>query len=270
MDLTTNTLAALDWDFVLEALASLARTRPGGDAARALEPLRTAGDVTRIYDAVDELSALRVLQIGAPPLGDIDDIGPALERTARGQVLELEELSHAAFVVVGLAALAKFFATHAEHTPTLAGVARGMRVDPGLAHTLDVAFDQAGRLSEQTYPKLAELRLRIVALEKRIRRELDTLLAGSELDDVLQDRYVSVRGDRFVLPVRAQAKNLGLGIVHDASRTGQTVYIEPNSVVPIGNEKRMAEAALAFASARPSERICETGLPVIFEAASGE
>ena len=59
MDLTTNTLAALDWDFVLEALASLARTRPGSEAARVLEPLDTAGDVTRIYDAVDELSALR-------------------------------------------------------------------------------------------------------------------------------------------------------------------------------------------------------------------
>jgi DNA mismatch repair protein MutS2 len=245
MDLRASTLAALDWDFVLEALASLARTRPGAEAARALEPLPAADDVQLVYDCIGELLQLRELQLGAPPLGAIDDIRPALEAAARGQVLELDELSLAANVVVGLALLRRYFVTHAEHAPTMARKVSTMDVDAGLAHTLELAFDNAGQLSEQTYPKLAELRGRMAALEKRIRRELDTLLAGSELDDVLQDRYVSVRGDRFVVPVRAQAKNLGLGIVHDASRTGQTVYIEPNSVVPLGNERRMAEAALA-------------------------
>ena len=73
---------------------------------------------------------------------------------------------------------------------------------------------------------------------------LEALLDSPEYADVLQDRYVTVRGDRFVLPVKAQAKGLGLGIVHDASRTEKTVFVEPASVVPVGNQRRMAEAAL--------------------------
>lgn len=244
MDLGTRTLEALDWDFILESLASLARTSPGAQAARALEPLDGPEQVQRIYDCIDELLALRTLQVASPPLGGIDDIAPALVRAARGQTLELDELAQTAGVVVSLAELSRYFEMHAGHAPNLAAKARAIDVDPALVRTLDVAFDDGGNLSEQTYPKLAELRARIAALEKRIRRELDALLAGSDLDDVLQDRYVSVRGDRFVVPVRAQAKNLGLGIVHDASRTGQTVYLEPNAVVPMGNERRMAEAAL--------------------------
>jgi DNA mismatch repair protein MutS2 len=245
MNLPARTLEALDWDFVLASLASRARTRPGAEAARALEPFDAAHDVVRIFDAIDELLALRELQIGAPPLAHIEDIGATLERATRGQVLELDELVDAAITIIALAGLARFFTANSEHAPSLARMARGISIDPALARTLDAAFDQSGGLSAKTYPKLAELRARIAALEKRIRRELDALLAGSELDDVLQDRFVSVRGDRFVVPVRAQAKNLGLGIVHDASRTGQTVYIEPNAVVPMGNERRMAEAALA-------------------------
>jgi DNA mismatch repair protein MutS2 len=73
---------------------------------------------------------------------------------------------------------------------------------------------------------------------------LEDLLGSAELEDVLQDRYVTLRADRFVLPIKARAKGSNLGIVHDASRTGQTVFIEPHQVVPLNNERRLAEADL--------------------------
>src|SRR5205085_4598987 len=102
-----------------------------------------------------------------------------------------------------------------------------------------------GMLSEQAYPVLGELRRRIAALERSIRRALEAVLDSPEYEGVLQDRFVTVRGDRFVVPVKSHARNLGLGIVHDASRSERTVFVEPAAIVPIGNERRMAESALA-------------------------
>jgi len=245
MDLDRHSLEALDWPFVLEALASRARTEAGAHAARALAPLAGADDVRTVLDAVGEATALRDGEAGAPPVGGVGDVEPDLVRAARGEVLEQERLLAVANTVAALHDVATFLGSRHADAPTLAGWASAIAIDPALRRTLAAAFDAHGELSEKTYPLLGTLRRRIETLDRRARAALEGLLAGSELADVIQDRYVTIRSDRLVVPIKAQAKNLDLGIVHDSSRSGQTVYIEPNRIVPLGNDKRLAEAELA-------------------------
>lgn len=245
MDLDRRTLDALDWPYVLDALAEHARTEAGASAARRLEPAGGRAWVVAVMDAVDEAAALRDGEPGRVRVGGIEDISALVRRTARGLVLDKQELRAAGATISALAALREFLDSHAERAPTLREWAEQIAIEPTLRRQLERAFDAHGELSETAYPILGELRRKITTLERRARAMIEQVLGGEELAEYLQDSFVTVRADRLVIPVKAQAKNLDIGIVHDASRSGQTVYVEPRQVVPVNNERRMAEAALA-------------------------
>lgn len=245
MDLTARTLEALDWAFVAGALADHARTSLGRRAALDIEALDDVAAISASFDAIAEVRDLEEQRgAGKPPVGGVEDVSGLLERAARGDVLALAEIADLRSTLSALAAVERFLAGHGEAAPTLAVLGRPIRLDRRLCRTFEGALDDEGALSEASWPVLGELRRRIVSLERSLHAMLERILESPEYADVLQDRYVTVRGDRFVVPVKAQAKGLGLGIVHDASRSERTVFVEPAAVVPIGNQRRMAEAEL--------------------------
>lgn len=240
MDLFARTSQALDWTFLAAALSRHTRTAAGRRAAQELEFSTQAEAIASCFDAIDEIARLKEAGSGAPPLAGIEDIGAAIEAARGGEVLELEDLAITRASLGTLARLAAFLETVGQTAPTLAALGEPLALEAMLYTTFELALDERGHLSERAYPKLGELRGKMEALERRMRSTLERLLDSSEYADVLQDRYVSQREGRFVLPIKAQAKALGLGIVHDASRTKQTVFLEPAAVVPMGNEWRMA------------------------------
>ncbi len=244
MKLEASTLEALDWPFLLDALASQARTSLGRDAASSLEPTTDHDAIARWMDEVDDLALLHREGRSMPPLSGIEDIALHLQRAVRGEVLEKAELRLAGGTVAALAALASYLEEQSRMAPTLAERGSDIIVDARFCRTLVDSFDAGGELSEAMYPALGELRRRIVTLERQARAVLEALVGSGQLDSILQDRYLTVRSDRFVLPVKAQAKSHDFGIVHDASRSGQTIFVEPHRVVPLNNERRLAEAEL--------------------------
>ena len=102
-------------------------------------------------------------------------------------------------------------------------------------------FDSSGAVRDSVSPELARLRREREALSAHVRSEIEKLMQSEEYASVLQDRFWTVREDRYVLPLRASAKSLGLGIVHDTSRTGETVFVEPTVVVGLNNRLKLAE-----------------------------
>lgn len=257
MDLAVRTLEALDWPFLVGQLAAGARTAAGKRAIEELALESSTAAIERSFDVVGELLAIVEARSGLPPRDGIEDIASDVRRASRGEVLDLDELRAARRTLAALADLEAFVAAHRQSAPALVALASAIAPDRRLVGAFAAAFDERGDLSEQTYPALAELRGRIGRLARRIQSVLDGLLDSPEYADLLQDRFVSERDGRFVLPIKAQAKNLGLGIVHDASRTGQTVFLEPAEVVPIGNEKRIAEADLVAEERRIRAELCE-------------
>lgn len=136
----------------------------------------------------------------------------------------------------------------------------GIHVDDELLELLTNAFDDDGRLSGDTFPGIGRLRAKIRTLKRDIITTLDTLLTAPSISSKLSlesggPTYSEVNG-RIVIPVADKYKN-SVGIMHDVSRSGRTVYVEPNEIVGVTNEMRQAEVELRAEEARVWRQLTE-------------
>ena len=115
--------------------------------------------------------------------------------------------------------------------------------------TLARSFDPVGELLDTASPRLGGLRAAVRVAYDRLRRRLDALV-GAELGIALQEPIITLRNGRYVVPVKAEARSRVKGIVHDASGSGQTLFIEPLVAVELGNAWREAQVAEAEEIAR--------------------
>ena len=113
---------------------------------------------------------------------------------------------------------------------------------PAVRSTLARTFDPVGELLDTASPRLGGLRAAVRVAYDRLRRRLDALV-GAELGNALQEPIVTLRNGRYVVPVKAEARSRVKGIVHDASGSGQTLFIEPLVAVELGNAWREAQVA---------------------------
>ena len=163
-----------------------------------------------------------------------DRAGGPVRPAGPGQFLEIAETLDAA------ARLATSLAD--ERRPLLRDLGHEVHALPALRRTLARSFDPAGELLDTASPRLGGLRAAVRVAYDRLRRRLDTLV-GSELGSSLQEPIVTLRNGRYVVPVKADARARVKGIVHDASGSGQTLFIEPLVVVELGNAWREAQVA---------------------------
>src|ERR1700738_3054050 len=136
----------------------------------------------------------------------------------------------------------RFCFSQADRAPLHFGQAQELSELVPLAQELERAFDPAGKLLDTASPLLAELRERARGLHRAIKQRLEELLKDEKIVEMLRDTYYSVRGDRYVLPVRAEHKSHLPGIVHNASNSGQTLFFEPQELLERGNQPTIAEA----------------------------
>ena len=130
-----------------------------------------------------------------------------------------------------------------ERRPLLRDLGRRLHPLPALRSTLARSFDPVGELLDTASPRLGGLRGAVRIAYDRLRRRLDSLV-GSELGGALQEPIVTLRNGRYVVPIRAEARSRVKGIVHDASGSGQTLFVEPLVIVELGNAWREAQAAV--------------------------
>ncbi len=240
--LADRSLGVLGWPEVLVHLGAGCRTLAGARAVPTLPLLDDASAVRAVYQSVRELGALERGGLRCP-VGAVNDIGGAVERAGRGLTLECEDLRSIGSGLDGLNQVRGWAASVAEEAPSVFMIAHPIEVDPDLTDTLRRSFDALGQLSGTEYPVLDELRRRKESLRTRLQGTLDELLRDEGLGSMLQERYVTERNGRFVLPVKASFRK-GLGIVHGTSQSGETVYVEPAAVVELHNDLTEAESSL--------------------------
>ena len=258
---TDHTLANLTWPAVEAALAQLTATAPGRAAAQALRPLPDAAAATEALAHVGELSAL-LADHRRLPLRGVEAIGELLGRARLGGMLLLDELIRVLATQRAARACAQVLAEQPA-APRLAALGRALADLGELTGLLDRAIAPTGELSGSAYPELDALRREIVRRREAIHRHLDDLLRDSTLAPYVQERLHTLRGTRYVIPLKAEARRHLPGIVHDVSASGQTVYVEPQQVVEETNALTMAEKALQ----RETERILQLLSAAVGEAA---
>jgi DNA mismatch repair protein MutS2 len=252
-----RTLEVLEWPLVVERWRRHART-PG--ARRRLED-PTAGFAAGPDEARERLAetgeARAVLGVAAPPFGGLPDVAAALLRAERSGGLGAGELLDLAAVAEAITETARFLARQAETAPRLAARGAGLGPHQPLADAIRRALDGEGQVRDAASPALAQARSDARRLAGEVQRRLDAALHDPAISPHLSDRFVTVRHDRYVLPVRADARGRVRGIVHDASSSGTTLFVEPQAVVDANNRLVEAELAIERETARVLRGLAE-------------
>ena len=237
-----DALHALELPAITARLANAASTELGGELARTLEPATDVREVLERQALTAEAVAL--LESGVdPPLAGIADVRPALARAGREGMLGPAELRAIATAVRVALEARRIVAAERALAPLLDD--RLSVLDPalaGLADEIDRCIEDDGAdVRDSASPLLRRLRRELRNGGARVREELARVARSSDVQEALQETFLAERGGRPVLAVRANARGKVPGIVHDASSTGQTLFVEPFAVVELNN--RLAEAA---------------------------
>ncbi|MFI5226395.1 MAG: endonuclease MutS2 [Candidatus Limnocylindrales bacterium] len=235
-----RSIVLLEFPAVRERLAAMTAFGPGRRLAEALEPSADPVIVTRGLDETDQARALLAERSGVG-IGAAHDIGPWIERAARGGRVDPGGFLEIADTLDAAARLGTALAD--ERRPLLRELGRDLHALPALRSTLARSFDPAGELLDTASPRLGGLRAAVRIAYDRLKRRLDALV-GSELGGALQEPIITLRNGRYVVPVKADARSRVKGIVHDASGSGQTLFVEPLVTVELGNAWREAQVAV--------------------------
>ena len=234
-----RSVALLEYPLVRARLADRTSFPPGRRLAETLEPESDPVLVARALDETDQARALLSERPGVG-VGAAHDIGPWVERAARGGRLDPAHFLEIAETLDATSRLASSLAE--ERRPLLRDLGRELHPLPAVRSTLARSFDPAGELLDTASPRLGSLRAAVRVAFDRLRRRLDALVAA-DLGGALQEPIVTLRNGRYVVPVKAEARSRVKGIVHDASGSGQTLFVEPLVAVELGNAWREAQAA---------------------------
>jgi DNA mismatch repair protein MutS2 len=208
----------------------------GRELASAAEPLPDAAAVAVAIAATTE-ARQALIEVGAPPLDGIPDVRPSLDRArVDGSVLEGLELTRLVPVLDAVAKLQAYGRSVRPMAPVVAATTDHLPHVTELADRLRRALDEAGALTDAASPRLGQLRRDIRTRRRRVSADLERLLQMADAERIFADRYVTVRHERYVLPVRAEARARVPGIVHDRSQSGQTLFVEPGDFVEANND----------------------------------
>lgn len=233
-----KTKTDLEWDRVLEALASRCAFALGRDLARRLPFEPTREDV--VIALAEAKEATDLFYAGEPlPLGDVPDVGEGVARLRVGGVLGGPELRDLGRMLAAARSLRRFLAQKRERASRLfARCATDPTLD-ALADEITGSFDADGSLADHASPRLKELRSEQRAARARMKSRLEELMRRYE--GIVQDAYVTEREGRWVIPVRSDAHERFPGIVHGTSASGATLFVEPRAVIPMGNRLKVLE-----------------------------
>jgi DNA mismatch repair protein MutS2 len=204
--------------------------RPTDDPAWIAGELARVGEVAGVFRRGDTLLA-----------EPIPDVGRALGRLRiDGSVLDGAELAALHGVLVAARLVHADLRRIAETAP-LAGALAQPLPDKSLERRLEQSLDPDGSLLDTASPRLAAARREVHAARHRLLRKLEALLRGLDPNTAPADASVTVRGGRYVIPVRRDSRHRPGGIVHDESGSAGTLFIEPAEAIELGNALREAE-----------------------------
>ncbi len=240
--LDQGTLNALEWPRLLTAFSDRLSTGYGRERLEAMVPLTKLGAIRHSLDRISQMQKIRA-ESGALGFGGIQPLLPYLERAGRQGVLEAEALAAVLSTQRCALRLAADLSTLPD-APGLAILADDLVPLRGLVERLGAALLPSGGLNENAFPEVARQRGLVTGRREALHRKLEAFLRDPRLAPAFQDTVFTVRGRRYVLPVKADFKGHLAGIVHDVSASGATLYIEPRELVEETNSLAVAEKAL--------------------------
>jgi DNA mismatch repair protein MutS2 len=249
---------------ILERLAAHASFSVGAEKARALAPSTVPTEIRERLATTTEARRFLALY-PLTDLGGARDVRPMVEAARREAVLAPADLLDIAQTLQAARRLRQTLTRQEAQFPRLAAIAARLEPCPELVEAIERVLDERGEVRDDASPALARIRSDLRAAHHRLITRLQRIISSPETAPFLQEPIITMREGRYVIPLKTDFKGRIRGIVHDRSASGATLFIEPLSVVELGNTWRELQAAeeqeiqriLADLSARVAARGAE-------------
>ncbi len=267
-DLQAETLELLDFPAIRKQLADYTKFPAARELALNLTPAYDARDVTQLrQETAEGLEFLDKAQ--DVDLYATDDASALLDRAALGGILSgIELLTVSASVEIQRRARSAFHAAR-EVAPMLADIASGIPELGNVQSEINSAIGPRGEVVDSATPSLGILRRQARDAYQRVTEALERVIGSSEAGEALQDNVISMRSERLVVQVKTEQRQKVRGIVHDASNTGATLFIEPFATVELCNTWRELVLEEQRETARVLSELSELVGEVAADTASG-
>ena len=231
-----RTLKKLEFHKIRDMLKAYAATQSGKESIETLLPSCDYEEVVKLQRETAEALAMSVKK-GKAPFGSTKEIYTAVKRVEIGAILSSGELLDIAHVLRTSRRLKNYYKEDCEETqsPALGGYFESLAIYPDIEREITRCIIAVDEIADDASPELAQIRKQIKAANGKIRETLHSIIYSSKYQDMLQEAVVTMRQDRYCVPVKVEYKNAFKGIVHDQSSTGSTVFIEPVAVVELNN-----------------------------------
>jgi DNA mismatch repair protein MutS2 len=233
----SETLDLLEWSRLCQHLSTFCATKLGAIAARQLQLPQTQADSEYLLAQTQETYAIELSLDAGIPFGGITDIGEAIERAQLQGLLSGEECNDIASTLAGARQIRRTIDSLDDlELPVLTALIADLRTHPELEKEIHRCVDERGSVTDRASPDLERIRSQLKTTRDRIQQTLYRLIQRH--GSALQEQSISMRGDRYVVPVKAGLQGEVPGIVHDISSSGSTFYIEPKAIVNDNNQLR--------------------------------
>lgn len=237
MDFYEKSLNILELPTVLEMLAAEAVTDGGREACFKLHP---SADRLEVKNRLAETSAAKEMMVvrGSPSLSGIKDIRPSLSRADLGGSLNTIELLNIARVLQCARLVKGYTSDDKLGKSCIDHLFAALHANRFLEEKITGSIVGEDEIADSASSELANIRRKIRAAGARVRDCLQKIISSPSYAKVLQEPIITMRSDRFVVPVKAECKGAIPGLVHDISASGATLFIEPMAAVKANNELR--------------------------------
>lgn len=231
-----KTYKILEFNKILEKLSEYTQNDSVREKITALEPVKDSEAVRAMLKETTEAVGI-LTRRGPTPGFKIADVTGAISRVERGGVMTMGELCKLSSALTTARRIKSYIEDDKISEDTyVSGIAATITNLKNVENEINDKIISEEEMADNASPALFSIRKKIKLQSTRIRDTLNNIISGSNYSKYLQDPVITMRGDRYVIPVKAEHKGEIKGIVHDVSASGSTVFIEPVSIVEMTNE----------------------------------
>ncbi len=224
-----HTLSVLDFPKVRETLANFTQTEIGRDAALKIKPKSEPAWIETELNLIEELIKLS----DESNLSSVSDIRDIISTSING-LLSPQQLNQIRLCLEGLRKTYEFFAKRKERVPLIYQIAGRIKTFEPIEQAIEKAIEQDSSIKDDASPELRRIRIELRRNRNKIINRLEKIASANS--DFFQDQSLTIKGERYVLPLKLEAKGKISGILHDYSATGKTLFIEPIELMEDQNE----------------------------------
>src|SRR5690625_3572924 len=238
-----KSMKTLEYPKIIDQLSELTVSELGKKQVKNIRPSNSREEVIRLLEETDDTVKIQRLK-GGIPLGTFYDVRPHLKRMEIGAVLSGQELIQVGQLLKGVREIFEFYQELKEEEIELSqlySISDEIIVLSNLERKIYATLTESGTVVDDASTKLKSTRTSIRQTESDIRDKLNSIVRGSQAK-YLTDNIITMRNDRYVIPVKADSRNVFGGVVHAQSSSGQTLYVEPQSVLDLNNRLKRLQS----------------------------